>query len=494
MLKVIEIWKGISFPESWKKASTSKFDELVPSWYSKRKTLKSDTKEYSDFLIRMKRQHAIETGVIEKLYDLKEGITETFIKEGFVESYLQHGDTNIHETELMDYLNDQFEAVQFVFDIVSSERPLTKGFILELHSLLTRHQEFCEAKDSLGNRFKAKLIKGAFKKLENNPQRDDDVKYVYCPPEQVEPEIEKLIQLYNDAEKSNISPIIIAAWFHHSFTTIHPFQDGNGRMARLLASLVLIKHGLFPLTVRRQDKKAYIDGLINADNGDVSFTVDFFCETQKRSIEAILNLKVEESIAQSTLSEVASLFTKKVNGWKENKLQERQKAIAANRKYIFTECSSYLTTALQTIYKQIPIEIASITLETAFPENDKKYYWYAHQIIDYANKYNYFFNRSLPRGWFCFNVHIKGGINYGVIITIHHYGYDDMTMAIGGILETSEETSDSDSPVKSYSPINLPPYTLSLENNTIEKIKGNLLAHLQQIVALGFAEIINELE
>jgi hypothetical protein len=56
---------------------------LAPSCNNKRKILKTDAKEYNDFLTRMKRQHAIETGIIEKLYDLKEGITATFIKEGF---------------------------------------------------------------------------------------------------------------------------------------------------------------------------------------------------------------------------------------------------------------------------------------------------------------------------------------------------------------------------------------------------------------------------
>jgi hypothetical protein len=65
---------------------------------------------------------------------LKRELPKRLLKEGFVESYLQHGDTNIHENELMDYLNDQFEAVQFVFDIVSSERPLSKGFNKELIS------------------------------------------------------------------------------------------------------------------------------------------------------------------------------------------------------------------------------------------------------------------------------------------------------------------------------------------------------------------------
>ena len=489
-MNIVNIWKGVSFSDNWKTVNTSKFDELAPSWYSKRKILKTDAKEYNDFITRMKRQHAIETGIIEKLYDLKEGITETFIKEGFVESYLQHGDTNIHEAELLNFLNDQYEAVQFIYDIVSSERPLSKGFILELHAHLTRHQEFCDAKDSLGHKFKAKLLKGAFKKLENNPQREDGEKYVYCPPEQVEPEIETLLHLYEKAQADKTNPVIIAAWLHHAFTTIHPFQDGNGRMARLLASLVLIKNGLFPLTVRRDDKKEYIDGLINADNGDPTTTVDFFCKTQKKSIESILNLAIDEGISQSTLSEVASVFAKKVNGWKEGKLRDRQKIVDTNRNYVFNQCSQYLNQALQTIYNQISLDVADIRLEAALPENTDKYYWFTHQIIEYAKENNYFFNRHLPRGWFCFNIHIKDGMNYGVIVTIHHYGYDDTTLAIGGILEAAEK----DCQEKSHSPIKLGPYTLSLVSDTIENIKSNLIAHLQQIISIGFAEIINEID
>lgn len=487
MGKIIQIWKPVTFSDNWKNANTSKLDELAPSWYKKRDIMKNDTKEYQDFLLRMKRQHAIETGVIEKLYDLKEGITETFIKEGFVESYLQHGDTNIHENELMDYLNDQFEAVQFVFDIVSSERPLSKGFIKELHQLLTRHQEYCDAKDSLGNKFKAKLLKGEFKKLENNPQRDDGSKYVYCPPEQVESEIENLIHLYENSNENKINPVIIASWFHHAFTTIHPFQDGNGRMARLLASLVLIKNGLFPLTVRRQDKKAYIDGLIDADNKNPATTVAFFCDTQKRSIESILNLKIEESIAHRTLSDVASLFTDKVNSWKHNKYQERQSKIDTNRSFLFSQSSEYLESVLETLKGQIPEDVADIKLQKVLPDDSSKYFWYTHQIIEYAKNYDYFFNKSLPRGWFRFEVRIRDGITYGVIITIHHFGYDDSTIAVGGILETSENE-------KSYSAINLEPYTLSLEIDTINDIKNNLVTHLQQLITLGFAEIINELE
>ena len=55
-----------------------------------------------------------------QLYDLSEGITQTLIKEGFVESYISHNDTNISPKKLMQYLHDHFEAMDFIFDIVNN--------------------------------------------------------------------------------------------------------------------------------------------------------------------------------------------------------------------------------------------------------------------------------------------------------------------------------------------------------------------------------------
>ena len=69
---------------------------------------------------RLKREHAIETGVIERLYDLKKGITEPFIKKGFVESYLSHDDTNVPTQVLMKHLKDHLDAVRlFRFNFFS---------------------------------------------------------------------------------------------------------------------------------------------------------------------------------------------------------------------------------------------------------------------------------------------------------------------------------------------------------------------------------------
>ena len=73
--KVFQLWHFIEFNKEWANANTSKIDDIVPSWISKREKLKEDSKEYTDFINKLKREHAIETGVVERLYDLKKGIT-----------------------------------------------------------------------------------------------------------------------------------------------------------------------------------------------------------------------------------------------------------------------------------------------------------------------------------------------------------------------------------------------------------------------------------
>ena len=84
--EVISVWKPIEFSNYWEQCLTTKLDSILPSWIRRREILKEDSNEYKHFLDRLKRQHAIETGIVERLYDLKEGITETFVKDGFVEA------------------------------------------------------------------------------------------------------------------------------------------------------------------------------------------------------------------------------------------------------------------------------------------------------------------------------------------------------------------------------------------------------------------------
>src|SRR5690554_8215102 len=75
-----------------------------------------------------------------------------------------------------------------------------------------------------------------------------------------------LVNWYNGAEKeNNLHPVELASLFHYRFIRIHPFQDGNGRIARLLVNYILLKHGYPMIIVPSKDKEKYLDSLNKSD-------------------------------------------------------------------------------------------------------------------------------------------------------------------------------------------------------------------------------------
>lgn len=485
---IIELWKPISFGDTWKHADTSILDDLAPSWFRRRAELKEGNKDYEEFIDRLKRQHAIETGVVEKLYDLSDGITETFIREGFVESYLGHDDTNIAPQQLMGYLKSHFEAMDFIFDLVKNERPLTIHFIKELHQLITKYQDHTVAIDTLGNKVNVKLLKGQFKQMENNPKREDGRVFKYCPPLQVDSEMDKLIQIHSELWEQKANPVIIAAWAHHAFTLIHPFQDGNGRIARLIASLTLIRGNLFPFTVKRDEKVKYINALESADTNNPQDLVNFFCNIQKRNIENALNYKSEK--LQTSFVEVAKLFTEKVDAFNSKTKEKRQQQLNQNRSLIFDNITGLLNTVKDELFKVIPYEKARIYIECVRPL-DKKDYMHTFQIGEYATLHKYYFNRHLPRGWFKISFVVSPTKKYDLVISVHHYSYDDSVIAVGSFLEFSEQLQDG-SFEKTTIPVNLSPFTISLEVDASKQFV-NLNHYIHDIVKVALTIIANEI-
>lgn len=492
-----QVWTPIEFSEKWSQTATARFDDLAPSWYKRRETLIEEDDDYKEFLERLKREHAIETGIVEKLYDLSEGITETLIKDGFVEAYIGHDDTNVAPAQLMAYLNDHFTALNFVFAVVQSNRQLSIGFVKELHALLTKHQETTTAVNGHGKTVQIPLRKGEFKKHPNNPRREDGMLCLYCPPEQTESEMEKLLNIYEDLYTSEINHIVVSAWFHHAFTQIHPFQDGNGRMARLLSSLIWIKAGLFPLTVKRTAKSNYIRALEQADAGDSSQLVMFFSEAQSRSIDSFLNYKKQVEPA-ATLAEVAAVFGEKVAELKSKQEEKRQELLIANRKRLFEKLFELFGNLRAELMGALSVRGVEIRLKSVGPDSENAH-WYTHQIIDYAKNHKYYFNRLLPRFWFRLVFFITEDKRYDLIVTVHHSGYDDSVMAVGGFLEffdkaMDEETMDEKDHMDYASsvPINMEPHKISLETIT-PRLLQNIESYVLDLVKIGLTVITGEI-
>ena len=200
------------------KGDLAAVDALHRSWQSFAATL--DETDRKTLRRRTLRKHAIETGIIEHLYDIDWGVTETLVAEGLTREAIARAGGDVSQGVLA-MLEAQFEGLQLTTDHVRDDRPLTTSFVKELHALITRAQVDYEATDSLGRRVRTRLNHGGFKTSPNNVKRPDGSLLEFAPPEQVDGEIERLVELYNGMD--DVHPVVSAAWLHHRFVQIHPF-------------------------------------------------------------------------------------------------------------------------------------------------------------------------------------------------------------------------------------------------------------------------------
>ena len=308
-------WEPIQdLPSDWKSTlvdlSTS---SMVQAWIEQSgHLLEQDL--YKHFLAKLQRQWAIETGVIEGIYSLSDGATMTLIEKGLDASLIGHEDTDGNPSDVVAKIQDHHHAIMGLYQFVSGQRPLGTSYIKELHQVLTAHQPTYVGRDTLGNMVERDLPRGLWKTLPNNVEHPDGTVFEYCPPEHVDQEMENLIAMHMSHVKDQVPPDIEAAWLHHRFTLIHPFTDGNGRVARCLATLVLLKGYWLPLVVTRRDRTNYIAALRAADRGDLKPLIDQIGSLQRKAIRQALSLSedvLQEAVAMDNiLSAVKAKFSR----------------------------------------------------------------------------------------------------------------------------------------------------------------------------------------
>ncbi len=202
--------------EGWALAGQT---ELESEWARLRAELKVDTAKerfVQGWLRERNRAFAIETGQIEGLYTLRRGVTEQLVAEGLSGVVGAHTYESLDDDTIRGLLTDQEAALEMVFTDVASKRALSESMIKSWHQLLTRHQETVTGLDPMGRRVAVPFTtKGQWKIRPNNPRRSDGHVHQYCPPEQVTPEIERLLALYVDISGRGYPVNVEAAWLHH---------------------------------------------------------------------------------------------------------------------------------------------------------------------------------------------------------------------------------------------------------------------------------------
>jgi Fic family protein len=108
------------------------------------------------------------------------------------------------------------------------------------------------------------------------------------------PDFSKVPKLMDDMIKNVVKmkahQIIVAAYFHHKFVEIHPFSDGNGRVARLISNLLLMSSGYPPVVLRKEDRKKYYDYLKKADAGNLGPFATFIGKALDESLTYYISI------------------------------------------------------------------------------------------------------------------------------------------------------------------------------------------------------------
>ena len=285
-------WSPIKdLPTNWESWMTPEFNLVRDEWLNFRKSAPKEKLALA--LARVNRHHGLETGQLEGLYTVPRGLTEMIIDYGVETVNLSHIDTQkeISTEKAKGLIKDQTDIVQLLLDMVRSGEPLTIFDLRSMHALLTENQDLASGLAPTGERVGIPLLKGQFKIRPNNPRRPDGLRHEYCPPEFVIDELERLLAWHETHKTQGIDPVTEAAWFHHRFVQIHPFQDGNGRMGRTLANYMLLEADLPPLVIPISERDSYIDALERAEAGDLADLVYFFQDRIMREMRALVRLE-----------------------------------------------------------------------------------------------------------------------------------------------------------------------------------------------------------
>jgi len=216
----------------------------------KRKNSKSDVPKTLLDVLRFEKKSAVKGGIYHKIQ-----IELTYNSNHIEGSKLTHDQTRyIYETNTIGVDNDtvnvddimetmnHFRCIDMIIE--NATHQLSEMFIKSLHYTL---------KNGTSDSRKDWFAVGDYKKLPNEVGGR-----VTAAPEEVAEKLHKLLESYNAVKEKNLEEIIA---FHYEFESIHPFQDGNGRVGRLILFKECLRNQITPFIIDEKHKLFYYRGL-----------------------------------------------------------------------------------------------------------------------------------------------------------------------------------------------------------------------------------------
>ncbi|KJA30141.1 hypothetical protein HYPSUDRAFT_126006 [Hypholoma sublateritium FD-334 SS-4] len=111
-----------------------------------------------------------------------------------------------------------------------------------------------------------------------------------CPFPEVDAELEYICRMAKQWIRNWRNPFASACWTHQILVSCHPFDDGNGRLARIITSIPLMQHGFPPMSVTFNQRSDYYSGIRQGHEGDYAAMVECIVFGMRESLEVIRSI------------------------------------------------------------------------------------------------------------------------------------------------------------------------------------------------------------
>lgn len=189
------------------------------------------------------------------------------------------------------------EALKWVIEVVKQERPFTENFIRELHTLILKESYKVPGITPDGQPTTKQVKIGEYKTTPNHVLTQTGEIFRFASPEETPAKMHDLMNWYQEqVQEDDLNPVLLAAKFHYKFILIHPFDDGNGRIARILMNFILMQFQYASVIIKTNDKANYFVALQQADAGHLEPFIDYIAKNLNHSLEIMIKGAKGESI------------------------------------------------------------------------------------------------------------------------------------------------------------------------------------------------------
>jgi len=291
------------------------------------------------------------------------------------------GDALMRDYEEMKAHNVGLELVKR--EARDKQRPLSENFIRELNDTILVSDFYKTSRDG---EYRYKIHVGIYKTRPNSVITPSGEIFDYASPEETPAFMSDLVAWYREEERrGKLSAVELATLFHYRYIRIHPFEDGNGRIARLLMNYIFYRHGYPMIVIPTTDRSIYLNILGQCDKttGSVPFDganalkeqikpfIDYIASLLEKKLFLVIQLakgeinqfsesNVVDNVPEKTVVNQGKIKNKQENvpeNVPENNIQKRQKIIIdfikMNNKISAAEIAGLLKFNLKTIKRDL---------------------------------------------------------------------------------------------------------------------------------------------